>query len=400
MRDFKGFEDMARKIGILGAGQLAYYLALAAKEHGMQVHIAGQSQDEPAFRVADKVFLTVNSEASSFDGFLESVDLLVFENEWLAKLPLAWELVETCPKIQAMQILSNKMDQKNAIKDMGLSTPRYVQLTKRESSLEALSEQMAEFKRGFVLKYATGGYDGLGVFAVSQEGFQQESVKNGASRFLEHAWQRNIPIFAEEFVTFDRELALVTTRSTKGDFAFYPLVESIQDRGTCKIVFGPIAKKDLVAQAEAAAKVFAEKIGLFGTFAIEFFETQGKLHINEVSPRVHNSGHISLDASPVSQFDNHIRGVLGGDLGLTHGQGFFAMVNILGPESYSGAITPPENLPEGCVLHWYGKSESRPRRKLGHINIAHSSSQEGVKEKWQKALLALEKWEASYDHKK
>jgi 5-(carboxyamino)imidazole ribonucleotide synthase len=173
-------------------------------------------------------------------------------------------------------------------------------------------------------------------------------------------------------VKFERELAIVACRSTTGEFSSYPLVVTEQRNGICFTVTGPAIAVGVNKAHESLARSYAQKLGekldLHGVFAIELFETaSGEVFVNEIAPRVHNSGHCTQNSALTSQFENHWRAVLGMPLGSVDSASGFAMVNLLGPEKRNVVESLPAT-DSRMHLHWYGKKESRPRRKLGHLN--------------------------------
>jgi 5-(carboxyamino)imidazole ribonucleotide synthase len=198
--------------------------------------------------------------------------------------------------------------------------------------------------------------------------------------FVESAWSRGIPVYAEGKVDFIRELAIIGCVSMSGDSITYPLVISEQENGICKEVVGPAIHLGVAPhfqdQAREAARKIAQDVGLVGSFGIEFFESRsGELLVNEIAPRVHNTGHYSQNAYPVSQFENHWRALLGLPLfdpleNPAVSAPYFAMLNLLGPQGVSrqASQSPLPIAGPHSQLHWYGKKDIRPGRKLGHFN--------------------------------
>jgi 5-(carboxyamino)imidazole ribonucleotide synthase len=216
-----------------------------------------------------------------------------------------------------------------------------------------------------------GGYDGKGNLVCKTLGDLEK-----ATDFCQKALDNGTTVYAEEFIAFEKELAQIYTRSPNGDFISYPLVISEQEQNVCKLIYGPAVDFDIPKEIETQTieigKKLSEELKFVGTFAIEFFYSDGKVLINEMAPRVHNSGHYTLDASPVNQFENHIYAVLGGKLKSPSTYPFFAMRNILGPKGlekeFKGDILEKFQKNEDAKIYWYNKTKTSSYRKLGHIN--------------------------------
>jgi 5-(carboxyamino)imidazole ribonucleotide synthase len=244
---------------------------------------------------------------------------------------------------------------------MGLPSPKFLECTgDKESFLERCAQ---EFNGKCVLKWATLGYDGKGVKICRAK----EDILN-STEFCDIVLRRNGGLFAEELIEFDRELACVGVRDKNGVTETYPVVVSEQDNGICFRVYGPAEQVGVPEKTANKVREIVKEIGnraeIIGAFGVEFFEKNGEVFINEIAPRVHNTGHYTQDACFTSQFENHIRAVLGMNLGSTAAFDTFLMQNILGDK---GKFVYPD-LDKTLHLHWYNKSEKKPRRKLGHIN--------------------------------
>lgn len=386
-------------IGILGGGQLALMLAEAARKLSLTTVVYCQSQDEPAVRVANKHMLGASDDAESLLRFFEYVDLLIFENEFS---PFA--LFENLypregfffPSLKTMKALSDKAHQKEIFKSLDIATSDFRIFDETQSAQKWVEECFEIFGNDLVFKWGSQGYDGKGIL-VSPSADDQESIVN----FVQYPARFGGRVYAERRVHFLCEAALIATLSRNGEFHVYPLVLSEQKNGICSLVRGPARGFGISEDIEECARTYADRLakelGLCGTFALEFFYTPDqKLLVNEIAPRVHNSGHYSQDAGGASQFENHIRGVLGLPLKKFHIDGLFGMYNILGPEGVrreNAAELFPE-LTSNLMLHWYGKSRIVPRRKLGHANFLAGDDLE-----FQDRLMELrsgeEKWIAA-----
>lgn len=370
------------RVGILGGGQLARMLAESAWRMGFRPITLALSAEDPAAQICpDSVYGSL-TDPIALRRFLSQVDTVVFENEFV-DCELLSQMSEGlsvtfAPSLEVLFQLQDKIRQKEILTKLGIESSRYLVHSKKADLKKWLQQVQEEFPNGFVLKWAQLGYDGKGTW-ISPEG--TKNFSGDALKFCEAAVAKGVPLFAEEKVPIKREVAVVGVYSTDREFAAYPLVISQQVTGICRLVTGPAqalgVNADLEKKAHQAARSLAESISLYGSFAIEFFETfDGKLLVNEIAPRVHNTGHYTQNAADTSQFENHWRAVLGLGLGEVSTTPGFAMLNLLGPlnsnDKQSVASTPLRLSPH-IHLHWYGKSEIRAGRKLGHLNGVVSS---------------------------
>ena len=360
-------------LGIFGAGQLALMLSEAARKLGIQTVVLAAKSDDPAVGVADQVVYAVPELVSRST-------IVVYENEFIdcrqVQSIVGSDAARFVPALSTLESMGNKLEQKRTFVRLGIPTARfdaYEGLGTVEDWIGKLGRTLGP---SFVVKWAKQGYDGKGTCVA------QATDTRAAIDFAKRAVDRGIEVYAEEKISFLRELALLTVHSVTGELATYPLVQSEQLRGICKWVEGPLTG---VTRLEAEACAHAERIAhdqrLHGVFAIEWFETpDGTLLANELAPRVHNSGHFSQDASRASQFENHCRAALGLPLGSTTSAQAFGMLNLLAP-----ALKKPHELgenfkfplvPEGVHFHWYGKRQLTPDRKIGHLNSAANSREE------------------------
>jgi 5-(carboxyamino)imidazole ribonucleotide synthase len=263
-----------------------------------------------------------------------------------------------------MQQFASKRQQKILLDELKLPTARFEIFKDADRNIASWFQTLAPaFPNGYVLKWGEGGYDGKGVL-------RSDRADNATQiKFCNEALAKKATVYAEELIPFKRELAIVGVHSRNGDFLTYPLVFSEQDRGICSLVSGP-ADVDTALEhtAQKLTQTLAKRAGLIGSFALELFETiNGALIINEIAPRVHNSGHYSQDACSISQFENHWLALLGLPPQEPVVAAAFVMVNILGREDNAVGVDFPQ-IPTGFRLHWYGKELGKPRRKLGHLN--------------------------------
>ncbi len=362
--------------GILGGGQLSLMLVNAAHRMGLKPIVFTEDSHSPVAQIYSRIVYGSTEDVLALERFFSQVDYVLFENEFLdclkLKAAVGAKKVSFYPSLEVIRILQNKLQQKELLKSLGIPSPRFL-------TFSNLQEVRKCFGGTCVLKWARMGYDGKGVYVLKNT----EASLRLAEEFCKAAKKRGSIVYAESFVPFKRELALIGVCSTVGEFISYPLVISEQKDGICSRVYGPALSFGVKQEVQKLAQAYAQKIAFTlqvqGAFAIEFFETpEGELLVNEIAPRVHNSGHYTQNACPTDQFENHWRAVLGLPLGSHQPTSFFAMLNILGPD-----FTPTQGkrslLPfpgPSSHLHWYHKGEVRPRRKLGHLNGTVTQAEE------------------------
>ncbi len=384
--------------GILGDGQLGLFLTQAAQHFGHKVYLWPPESQGPAAAFADKP----DQIAASFDRFADGCEYLAIENE-LQALGLSQQLsavnqAKLRPSLDVLKVLADKGRQKELLVDLKIPTARFERYEGTAEDCEAwLLRQSQNFPRGFVLKWTRGGYDGRGVRICRQ---LKPALQSELKHFVEAALSQDSGVYAEELIPYQSEMALVATRSLAGEFCLYPTVVTEQQQGVCHLVRGPASAWGLTAACEReAARIgttLALAVDLVGTFAVEFFVTrEGELLVNEIAPRVHNSGHFSLDVSVCSQFDNHWRALAGIKLGSSASSPFFAMINILGPEDFVGAVKAFTFASPLARVYWYGKKEMRPGRKMGHINL-WGERREDVEALLTQIQAQLNRWSDAY----
>lgn len=363
-------------LGILGGGQLARMLAEAAFRHGVGVSVFADHPHSSASHLAPNIFVGSLTQVDLLSRFLAEVSLVVFESEFVdcdhLEQAAAGLAVKFAPSLATMRRLRSKLSQKEILAELAIPTSEYSVIDSKFGIENQIQRVLKHFGGKAVFKWSELGYDGLGVLEIVDE-----TNKELISGFCQRARERGAKILAEKRINFERELAIVAVRGQDGEFANYPLVVSEQWMGICHRVYGPAVACEVAphmqTQAIDYARRIAEHLNIVGAFALELFETRdGSLLVNEIAPRVHNSGHYTQDAAHTSQFENHIRAALGLPLGDTATTPAFAMVNLLGPrgvhspEAEGFLPKPTRNL----HLHWYNKAAFRPQRKLGHLNGA------------------------------
>ena len=343
-------------------------LAEAAEAMGVHALALASSQQDPVALRFSQTAIGSLGDLDSLAPFLSAEGPIVFESDFLPYNHLrAYSDQSFVPSLQVMERLSDKLEQKTILRLAGFRVPDFEPKESTESSEDFLRRVSDRWPGGFVLKWVRGGYDGKGVF------ISKRADHDAAIRFLEQAASTGTRVFAEQKILFVRELAQVAVRSVTGEFRTYPLVISKQHSGICDFVYGPATSygvgQDQERRLQSAVATLAQKADLYGSFAVELFQIEsGEVFANEIAPRVHNSGHFSLSCSMTSQFENHIRAVLGMPLGQTQSNECFVMKNILGSRDAFVSSGPNSPNPR-WNLKWYGKANMKLGRKMGHINL-------------------------------
>lgn len=355
-------------IGILGGGQLAKMSLLAAAEMGFECAILEKESSSPAGKHSRFEFKGQAGDQEALDRFIDVSDVVTLESEFIDPGYLVYienRGKKVFPSSVTLSMIQDKYIQKKSFSEAGVPVSRFVAVESKDNYI-SLSSVLGE---KFVLKSRTMGYDGYGNALVND----QESLIKG----LEKLKSRNSELMAEEFVPFVKELAVMVVR-TKRETVFYPVAETIQEHHICKEVRLPsgITTEQESAVREMVTKALDAIVGE-GIFGFELFLlSDGTILVNETAPRPHNSGHFTIDACVTSQFENHIRAVAGLPLGSAELlKPYVIMVNLLGkrsgpgfPDNYTAALCEPD-----VKLHIYGKEESRPGRKMGHITMVGSA---------------------------
>jgi len=370
-------EENARRstrLGIIGGGQLAKMTALSALQLGCDVIVLERKPDSPAARLATHSLVGDWDDPAELLKLAAQVDVVSIENEFLdtdalARLEQAGH--KLFPRTATLRLIQDKFIQKQTLAKAGLPVPPFAAVADQNG----LRQQATKFGWPLVLKTRRNGYDGKGNFTLRSEAD------------IPRAWDalgggRN-ELYAEAFCPFERELAIIITRSADGRVAEYPVVETVQRDHICHLVTAPANVSAHIAKRAAEIGRHAiEAIDGIGSFGVEMFLTaSGEILVNELAPRVHNSGHYTIEACVCSQFENHARAVLGWPLGSTEMIApAAAMVNLLGTASGSGA---PQGLDKalavtGAHVHVYGKGASGKGRKMGHVTALGKTTTEAA----------------------
>jgi len=353
---------------MVGGGQLARMTAAAAVGLGVTFRVLAESESDSAALVTHDVAVGSHLSLSDIAKFAASCDVITFDHEHvpaaiLAELESAGVLVR--PGGAALRYTQDKLAMRERLSSLGVPCPRFAAVS---SVTDVLAFTGGTGQGGFgrwpvVLKAVSGGYDGKGVWVCESTAEVEEVVAHG------------IPLMAEEFVPFSRELAALVARSPSGQGAAYPVVQTVQVGGICREVIAPAPglREDVAVAAEALALRIAAELGVCGLLAVELFELPGgQLLVNELAMRPHNSGHWTIEGARTSQFEQHLRAVLDLPLGSCEppAGSFTVMANLLGgtdPDVFDRYLHVMAADP-AVKVHFYGK-EVRPGRKIGHVTI-------------------------------
>lgn len=351
-------------VGIVGGGQLGRMMALAGHALGLRLVVLDPDPASPASQVVPVSLEGALDDIESLRSLARITDIVTFENEWVEPRLVAQLEAEgrrVWPASRTLARIQDKLHQRTYLAAAGLPVPRFA------AAQDLAAVRAWEDSWPLVLKTRLQGYDGHGV----------RIVENPAH--LKDAWEAlaGQPLMVEAFVPFERELAVMVARSPTGEVRSYPVVETRQRQHVCHTVIAPAPVDEAIRErAGAVARAAVEAVEGVGIFGVELFvDARGAVSVNELAPRPHNSGHYTLDACTTSQFEQHLRAVLGWPLAdpAMHSPAA-VMVNIL------AEIDAPEAEPDlaaalafaGVKVHWYGKRGARPGRKLGHITaVAH-----------------------------
>ena len=346
-------------VGILGGGQLARMLALAGAPLGVRFLVVDSAADACAGQVAP----LLQADWRDFDalaGFAARIDVATFDFENVPADTAHWltEHTRVFPNPRALAVAQDRLAEKTLFRELGLETPAFAVVDSRAD----LDRALAATGCPAVLKTRRLGYDGKG----------QYRIKVPAD--ADAAWHAlgGVPLILEAWFPFEREVSIVAVRGRDGSFSTYPLVQNWHADGILSATLAPAPDAGAVnAAAIEQARAIAEQLDYVGVFAVELFERDGRLYGNEMAPRVHNSGHWTIEGAPCSQFENHVRAVLGLPLGDTSALGTSVMLNWI------GALPDPLPVLAEPRAHWhdYGKSP-RDGRKVGHATLCANGSAE------------------------
>ncbi len=375
-------------LGILGGGQLGKMLLYETRKFDINTHVLDPSDEAPC-KIACDVFEQGNlMDFETVYNFGKKVDVLTFEIEHVnieALEKLVSEGILVYPSPETLRNINNKAIQKQFYKTHQIPTsPFHIFETKKEL-LNAISENKIEFP--FVWKQSTGGYDGMGVCMIREK----EDVDS----------LPDTPCITEELIPFKYELAVIVVRNPKGEIKTYPVVEMEfhPEANQVEYVICPARIEESIAEkARNIAVNVSEAFQHVGLLAVEMFQTEtGEIIVNEVAPRPHNSGHYSIEGSYTNQFEQHLRAILNLPLGNTDSKLPSIMVNLVGAEGHTGAVVY-KNIEDilamdGVTPHIYGKKETRPFRKMGHVTIINKEMEKAhqIAEKVKETIKVISK---------
>lgn len=350
-------------VGILGGGQLARMLALSGAPLGLRFRVLDTVADACAGQFVPLTVGDYRDEAALAE-FASQVDVATFDFENVPAESAQWlsERVPVFPNPHALSIAQDRLAEKTLFRELGIPVPEFADVADRA----ALDAAIARIGVPCILKTRRLGYDGKGQFRIRSAGDVD------AAWMVLGAQAQSVGLILEAFVPFERELSVVAVRGRDGEFRAWPLTENWHVDGVLSVSLAPARAKDaLAATAVAHARALAESLDYVGVFALELFCRDGVLLANELAPRVHNSGHWTIEGSETSQFENHLRAVLGLPLGDTRMVGHACMLNWIGAMPDADAVLREP----GGHWHDYGK-EPRAGRKVGHATLRADSTAE------------------------
>ncbi len=344
--------DASPLIGVLGAGQLGRMLGLAGRTLGLRFLFVDPAPDPPAACVGEHLSLDYGSPAALER--LAACDLVTFEfeNVPVAAVEAVAQRTRVYPPVGALAVAQDRLLEKACFSELGIPTPPFFDIASRDD----LTRALASIGFPAVLKTRRFGYDGRGQAVLRTESDAEQAF----------AELGQMPLLLEGFVPFERELSLIGARSANGEERYYPLVENHHQGGILRLTLAPAPDVTLERQrvAESYLHSLFERTRYVGVLALELFQAGGRLVANEMAPRVHNSGHFSIEGACTSQFEQHLRAILGLPLGSTELVGYSAMLNCIGALPDPAAVL---RIPD-AHLHAYGKL-SRAGRKVGHVTV-------------------------------
>ena len=353
---------MGKVLGIIGGGQLGMMITEAAKkmpEHISKIIVLDPVANCPAFQVGAEQIIADFKDKNAIIELAKKSDIITYEIESgdSEVLKLVEKDAEINPSPETLKIIQDKFLQKSFLSQNNIPVPEFLQI----DSILDLKQGLEKFGYPSILKARRDAYDGRGNFKIDSSSEIQEA--------FDYFNKKNLML--ERFVPFKMEVSIIAARNTKGQIKTYPLVENIHEENILRQTIAPARVTEKVAKkAEEIAQTTMNVLKGAGIFGIEMFVTKtDQILINEIAPRVHNSGHHTLQSSKVSQFEQHLRAILGLELGDTMLLHPTIMYNILGPKHFEGEYITLNISEENIFLKMYGKKISKPSRKLGHFNL-------------------------------
>ena len=360
---------MTKRLGIIGGGQLGMMITEAAQNLNhviSKITVLDPTENCPAAQVGAKQIVGDFKDENAIIKLAEQSDIITYEIESGNTEVLSKLKTEIEPSPSTLGIIQDKLLQKTFLSENELPVSEFYEII----SLDDLREKINDLGLPVLLKSRRDAYDGRGNFKITSPDEIEKAYQHFDGKSL----------MVEKFVNFKMEVSVIAARNTKGDIITYPLVENIHENNILNVTIAPARVSDnVIKDAEDIAKKTMEVLKGAGVFGIEMFIDQDdRILINEIAPRVHNSGHHTLQSCKTSQFEQHLRAILGLDLGNTDIIHKTVMCNILGPDGFEGKYKPVKLDKDGVYLKMYGKSVSKPQRKLGHFNIVDLNDSESI----------------------
>ena len=362
---------MKKRLGIIGGGQLGMMITEAAKNLSNEISeiiVLDPTENCPAAQAGAKQIVGDFKDEDAIVKLAEQSDIITYEIESGNTDVLSKVKAEIEPSPSTLGIIQDKLLQKTFLLENELPISQFYKIT----SLDDLRKKINELGLPVLLKSRRDAYDGRGNYKISS----LEEIEKAYQYFDGKS------LMVEKFVDFKMEVSVIAVRNTKGEIAVYPLVENIHEDNILKMTVAPArVSDDVINDAGEIAKKTMDVLKGAGVFGIEMFIDQNdRILINEIAPRVHNSGHHTLQSCKTSQFEQHLRAILGLELGSTDLVHKTVMCNILGPDGFEGKYKPVQLEKDGVYLKMYGKDVSKPQRKLGHFNVVDQSDSKDVSE--------------------
>ena len=378
---------MSKILGIIGGGQLGMMITEAAKkmpENILKIIVLDPTKNCPAAQVGAEQIIADFKDEKAIQELAEKSDIITYEIESGNSdvLKSLENKSEINPSPETLKIIQDKLLQKIFLSANNISVPEFIQI----KSLDDLKKGLDKFGYPALLKVRRDAYDGRGNFKINSS----EDIQKAFDNF------KGNNLLLEKFVRFKMEVSVIAARNTKGQIKTYPLVENIHENNILRETIAPArVAKEVSDKAEEIAKTTMAVLKGAGVFGIEMFVTvNDEILINEIAPRVHNSGHHTLQSSETSQFEQHLRAILGLELGSVKLIHPTIMYNVLGSKNFEGEYTPIEISEQNVYLKMYGKKISKPLRKLGHVNFV-ASEDESINDLLQKLTSFKDKIRAS-----
>jgi len=360
-----------KRLGIIGGGQLGMMITEAAQnlnDEISEITVLDPTENCPAAQAGAKQIIGDFKDKDAIVKLAEQSDIITYEIESGNTDVLSKLKAEIEPSPSTLSIIQDKLSQKKFLSKNGLPVSQFYEIV----SIDDLHEKINELGLPVLLKARRDAYDGRGNFKITSPDEVEKAYQHFDGKSL----------MVEKFVNFKMEVSVIAIRNTKGKIATYPMVENIHEDNILKITIAPArVSDDVIRNASEIAKKTMQVLNGAGVFGIEMFIDQNnKILINEIAPRVHNSGHHTLQSCKTSQFEQHLRAILGLDLGSTDLVHKTVMYNILGPDRFEGKYKPVQLEKDGVYLKMYGKNVSKPQRKLGHFNVVDMNDSKNTSE--------------------